>query len=51
MRYLCLYKPGQESTGAPTQQEMDAMGAWTKRFLTVAGRGESEIRQLHEIGA
>ena len=24
---------------------------WTKRFLTVAGRGESEIRQLHEIGA
>ena len=27
MRFLCLYKPGQESTGAPTQQEMDAMGA------------------------
>jgi hypothetical protein len=24
---------------------------WTKRFLTVAGHGESEIRQLHEIGA
>jgi hypothetical protein len=24
---------------------------WTTRFLTVAGRGESEIRQLHEIGA
>ena len=114
MRFLCLYKPGQESTGAPTQQEMDAMGAligemsqagvlvqtegcqpsskgarvringgqftvvdgpfaeakelvggmavikvqskaeaieWTKRFLTVAGRGESEIRQLHEMPA
>ena len=112
MRFLCLYSPGQESTGAPTQQEMDAMGAligemsqagvfvqtegcqpsskgarvringgqftvvdgpfaeakelvggmavikvqsraeaieWTKRFLTVAGRGESEIRQLHEM--
>jgi hypothetical protein len=114
MRFLCLYKPGQESTGAPTQQEVDAMGAligemseagvlvqtegcqpsskaarvringgqftvvdgpfaeakelvggmaviqvqskaeaieWTKRFLTVAGRGESEIRQLHEMPA
>ena len=114
MRFLCLYKPGQESTGAPTQQEIDAMGAligemseagvlvqtegcqpsskgarvringgqftvvdgpfaeakelvggmaviqvqskaeaieWTKRFLTVAGRGESEIRQLHEMPA
>ena len=114
MRFLCLYKPGQESTGAPTQQEMDAMGAligemsragvlvqtegcqpsakgarvrikggqftvvdgpfaeakelvggmaviqvrskaeaieWTKRFLAVAGRGESEIRQLHEMPA
>jgi hypothetical protein len=24
---------------------------WTKRFLTVAGHGESEIRQLHESGA
>ncbi len=112
MRFLCLYKPGQESTGAPTQQEIEAMGAligemsragvlaqtegcqpsargarvringdtftvvdgpfteakelvggmavitvpskaeaieWTKRFLAVAGRGESEIRQLHEM--
>ena len=27
MRYLCLYKPGQESTGAHTQLEMDAMDA------------------------
>jgi hypothetical protein len=24
---------------------------WTKRFLTVAGRGESETRQLHEMPA
>jgi hypothetical protein len=24
---------------------------WTKRFLTVAGGGESEIRQLHEMPA
>ena len=24
---------------------------WTKRFLSVAGEGESEIRQLHEIPA
>ena len=24
---------------------------WTKRFLTVVGRGESEIRQLHEMPA
>ena len=24
---------------------------WTKRFLTVAGHGESEIRQLHEMPA
>jgi hypothetical protein len=24
---------------------------WTKRFLNVAGRGESEIRQLHELPA
>ena len=23
--------------------------AWTKRFLTVAGRGESEVRLLHEM--
>jgi hypothetical protein len=23
---------------------------WTKRFLTVVGEGESEIRQLHEFG-
>jgi len=24
---------------------------WTKRFPTVAGHGESETRQLHELSA
>lgn len=26
MRYLCLYKPGKEPDGPPTEQEMAAMG-------------------------
>ena len=27
MRYVCLYKPGQERTGPPTGEEMARMGA------------------------
>ena len=32
MRFLCIYKPAE----------------FTKRFLKVAGDGETEIRQLYE---
>ncbi len=111
MRYMCIYRPGKESTTPPSQREMEEMGklieemaragtliatgglehsstgfrvrrtgsqftvtdgpfadakeviggyaiieaksraeaiALTKRFLGVAGEGESEIRALHE---
>jgi len=114
MRYLCLYRPGNEEDRPPSQEEMAAMGAlieqmtkagvllategclpsskgfrmrfdngkfnvtdgpfpetkelvagfaliqvkskaeaveWTKRFLTTAGKGESEVRLLHEMPA
>jgi hypothetical protein len=114
MRYLCLYKPGNETDRPPTQEDMAKMGAlihemtkagvllategcmasnkgfrvridngkfavtdgpfpetkelvagfaliqvktkaeaveWTKRFLTTAGEGESEVRLLHEMPA
>ena len=43
MRFLCLYRPGQESTGAPTQQEMDAMGVligeMSQAGVLLAGEG------------
>ena len=111
MRYLCLYKPGRDSSAPPTQEEMTTMGAligemmqkgvllstegcksskhgarvtldngkytvtdgpfaeakeivggvaiikvnskaeaieWTKRFLSVAGTGTSEILEINE---
>ena len=111
MRYMCIYRPGKETTTPPSQREIEEMGklieemaragtliatgglehsskgfrvrrtgdkvtvtdgpfadakeviggyaiieakskdeaiALTKRFLSVAGEGESEVRPLHE---
>ena len=111
MRYLCIYKPGRDSSAPPTQEEMSKMGAligemmqkgvllstegckssaygarvtfehgkyavtdgpfaeakevvgglaiikvdskaeaieWTKRFLSVAGTGTSDILEINE---
>jgi hypothetical protein len=43
---MTIYRPGFETDAPPTEQEMAI--EWAKRFLSVAGGEESEIRQMHD---
>ena len=63
MRYLMIYRQAApESDAPPTEEEESAMGAFTgemiandyllaKKFLVVAGDGESEARLIHDAPA
>jgi len=44
MRFLCIYRPQTKETKAEAIE-------WTKRFLSVVGEGESEVRLLHDMAA
>ncbi len=49
MRFLCIYKPAKAEGAPPTPEIMETMGKFIgKRFLRVAGDGETGIRQLYE---
>ena len=62
MRYLMIYRQAAPESGAPPAEEEWAMGAFkgemiangyllAKKFLVVAGGGESEVRLMHDVPA
>ena len=51
MRFLCVFKEVIGGFALIETPSLKEAIEWTKRFIAVAGDGESEIRELHPTPA